>query len=433
MSSQNPTVTPARPHFVADEFHRVMSIRQLESAVLKIPGVPNARYVVRDGRVFVFKKLIADIQKNQVDVAQSPQAVIDLVESAWVGAIEATTVHGVMPAGYEIEVVDEKFHIRHEALWARIPFEFSSAHDVAVALGSVLLGNAIATRGDFQFDGQWLVFEEPLSLSLPEKPLIKGDSNQVDQSHPMQHPAYEPGLSAFTPQDYEAVRGLITRWCADLHIMAEVSDTEYPDIWAKVLSQEIPRPLYTRNFDHPNNDELRAEAAELARLYPELGGLSASHLHSHYSIFAGELSGHIDIEFIRNEEFSVYLLGLQAQSDRDEDLAYSAGLHTWFSLKRGETWDQACAFAQSCQTYDSSLFTLNSRFTDAMNTLRSRNVRHETLASQGLLWPGVTAVGPSMNSLEVFMREARKCNMQVMESSQDQSLLEPALPHPVMS
>lgn len=79
----------------------------LKEALRVIDGVPNAKYLVRDGLVFVFDKLVQLVKERQSDQSDTPVAELacNLVDEATVSAKEAVEAWGVVPVPYEMKTV----------------------------------------------------------------------------------------------------------------------------------------------------------------------------------------------------------------------------------------------------------------------------------------------------------------------------------------
>lgn len=69
--------------------------------------LPNAKYLVRDGLVFVFDKLVQLVKERQSDQSDTPVAELacNLVDEATVSAKEAVEAWGVVPVPYEMITV----------------------------------------------------------------------------------------------------------------------------------------------------------------------------------------------------------------------------------------------------------------------------------------------------------------------------------------
>ncbi|AYG47979.1 hypothetical protein DV532_27245 (plasmid) [Pseudomonas sp. Leaf58] len=386
--------------------------------MLSLSGVPNARYLVRGEQVFVFKRLLQQVQEQAIDPATAPEAVIALVATSWVDPAIAVIDYQVVPVGYAIERIEGGFCLQHDALEARVPALFLTHREAQRALADILIGRSIASTGDFQYEGQWLQFNTPLTLDLPAKPAFTVNASRQKCPSDLSSARFEPGLSAFNQELYSAVATLTRDWEAERDALLNLPDSDLPAIWALLATRELPKPDFTTDLQAPESAEENAEALKLVAMYPELSHLTKQQVYDHFYSFMSDRLHHLDVEAVRDEEFALYLLGTQVHPEQYTDLSVARGAYAWHALQRADSWERACEFAMDCEAYDEALSALRGRVSSAMRVLHSRRTRQEELA---LLQPpisGVTAIGSPLDVLDRLLRVGRKYQLSTCVSAQ---------------
>lgn len=419
MPQSNDQVVPAQKIVIVDEYWRAFGgNQQLERALLRLPGVPNARYLVRGEQVFVFKRLLEQVQEQAIDPATVPEAVMALLATSWVAPFIAVKDYQIVPVGYAIERIEGGFCLQHDELEARVPALFLSHCEAQRALADILVGRTIASTGDFQYEGQWLQFNSPLTLDLPAKPSLLVDACRKECSGDVSPAGFEPGLSAFDQTFYSAVATLASDWDAERHSLLSLPDHDLPDVWAMLATRVLPHPVFTTDLEAPAYAEENTEALKLMSMYPELSHLSKQQVYDHFYSFMSERLHRLDVEAVRDEDFALYLLGTQVHPMQNEELAVARGAYAWFALKRAFSWEQACEFAMGCEAYGEALWALRGRVSSAMRMLYNKRTRQEELA---LLQPplsGVTAIGSPMDIFDRMLRLGRKYRVGTYTSEQ---------------
>ncbi|MDT8925310.1 hypothetical protein RBE51_21175 [Pseudomonas taiwanensis] len=409
MSQASDQVFPAQRIVILDEGWRLWGDnQQLERALLSLPSVPNARYLVRGEQVFVFKRLLQQVQEQAIDPATAPEAVMALVATSWVDPAIAVSDYQIVPVGYAIERSEGGFCLQHDALEARVPALFLSHREAQRALADILVGRSIACAGDFQYEGQWLQFNAPLTLDLPAKPSLAVDACHKECPSDFSPAGFEPGLSPFDQAFYSAVATLIGDWEAERRALMSLPDPDLPDVWAMLATRELPKPDFTTDLEAQENTEENAEALKLMSIYPELAHLSKQQVYGHFYGFMSDRLHQLDVEAVRDEDFALYLLGTQVHPVQNEDLSVARGAYAWFALKQACTWGQACEFAMGCEAYGEALSTLRGRVSSAMRVLYNKRTRQEELAQLQPPLSGVTAIGSPMDTFDRMLRVGRK-------------------------
>jgi hypothetical protein len=413
--------TPPNKVLVMDEFWRIGEAFRRDEDLLKVQGVPNARYLVRGDAVFVFSLLANRVRDAGFDPAANPEAVLGLMNESWVDAFTAVTKFNIEPHGYSIDEDSTGYYLRCEQLQAWIPVIFPTWHDARCAMADVLLGKPVATTGEFEFDGQWLRFIQPLTLDLPDKPECSVDAHYKADCGHFTSLSHLPGLIPFDRGLYDHVKALVDDWEAERDAIKRVTSHEYVDVWAAVTRQTLPIVELNVDLNDPESADENTEAAKLVEMYPELAMLSKQHLYDLFYGFMSDRLHRVYVDATRDEDFALYLLGSQVAEDQDEDLCFSRGCYAWFALKRGDNWGKACEFALACEAYDKSVSTLSWRIRDAMSFLHTRQYRQLELDALHPPLPGVTRIGNPVDSLSRMMKNARKHG--VADFSADQELV----------
>ncbi len=149
------TSTPQAPMVFLDEagYYFGGYYDSLKEDLRKIDGVPNATYLVKDGEVFVFDKLVQLVEEHRKLQAELPLADLarSLIAEATVSAKEAVETWGVVPEPYEMaEHPASGLMIRHRPLNARLPGVFQSKDGALLdTFASLLLGGIQSGNGDF--------------------------------------------------------------------------------------------------------------------------------------------------------------------------------------------------------------------------------------------------------------------------------------------
>ncbi|MFN6960680.1 MAG: hypothetical protein ACK4N6_00425 [Rhodocyclaceae bacterium] len=161
--------------------------------------MPNATYLVKDGQVFVFDKLVELVEEHRKRQPDLPLADLarSLIAEATVSAKEAVETWGVVPEPYEMaEHPASDLMIRHRPFNTRLPVAFQSKSDVQGAFASLLLGGIQSGSCDFAYRDQPMTLCDPLDTALlPPRPVIQ----RVDEPESLGYTAlrsvaYEPGF-----------------------------------------------------------------------------------------------------------------------------------------------------------------------------------------------------------------------------------------------
>ncbi|MDS0808335.1 hypothetical protein NUV28_36430, partial [Burkholderia cenocepacia] len=143
----------AKPLVFLDEASFLLNQQNdpLREALREIEAIPNAKYLVRNGRVFVFEKLVQLVRETgaQPKAPQLADLARSLIEDATVSAEEAVSKWSIVPEPYVVESVAEgddatqQFEIRHKPFNAFVPGAFSSREATHATLVKLLLGEVV--------------------------------------------------------------------------------------------------------------------------------------------------------------------------------------------------------------------------------------------------------------------------------------------------
>lgn len=380
----------------------------LKEDLRKIDGVPNATYLVKDGQVFVFDKLVKLVdehQKRQPNLALADLA-RDLIAEATVSAKEAVDKWGVVPEPYEVaEHPESGLIIRHRPFNARLPGVFQSTDGAKNVLASLLLGDIQSGDGDFTYRGQPMTLCDRLDTSLlPPKPFIQ----RVEEPEMLGYAilrtiAFEPGFTPVSVALFDDVKERESTWTNDCTRAIRYAKKHASDIWTRA------KTLQLETLDEPT-DEVpehgQQEFAELRPLYPELSMLSDGSLYAWFDSYQSECCYINGWTANRDDDFIFYLIGKVAGHQHEQDFAKEVGQWTAYALLRGDSLGEALAFGQAASLYDSAISNLARRIAVAVRFLveaKKTTERH----------------GRAITTTSDMFRLGRKCNVTPVVAEQN--------------
>ncbi|AVG43912.1 MULTISPECIES: hypothetical protein [Achromobacter] len=333
-----------------------------------IDGIPNATYLVKDGRVFVFKKLVQLVKEHRA--RETTVALEDLarglVNEAIVPAKEAVESWGVVPNPYEMVVSPAgALMIRHAAFNARLPGDFHVEGEVRDAFAGLLLGIVQSGLGEFVYRGQPMSLCEPLDLALlPPRPTFQC----------MEEPAgwdftalggvtYVAGFEPVSEALFNDVKEREATWSDERARARRYVQAHVATIWAQAATLRLAA------LDEPTNevpDYGREEFAALRRLYPELTMLSDGTLYAWFDSYQVECCYINGWTPDRDDDFLYYLLGKVAGRNLGPEEAKEVGQWTAYALLHCELLDEAFAFGRAVFMYNRSLSNLANRIARAL-------------------------------------------------------------------
>lgn len=352
------------------------------SAQDNIEGVPNATYLVKGGRVFVFDKLVKLVEERQSDLPLDELA-RSLIAEATVSAKEAVETWGVVPEPYKlVELPDNSWMIYHRPFNARLPGIFRSKDEARDTFIHLLLGGIHAGNGDFAYRGQPMFLCDPLDTTqLPSRPVIQRveDSELArpplppmflrgDESGQLGYVAlrglsYESGFDPVSEALFDDAKELEATWRNDSTRAARYAQDHAGDIWARAATLRLDA-LNDPTDEVPEYGQ--GDSAELRLLYPELAMLADGSLYAWFDVYQAECCFLNGWEANRDDDFLFYLLGQVAGSQYEQDTAKEVGRWAAYALLRGDSLDAALAFGRAAALYDSAISRLARRIADAM-------------------------------------------------------------------
>lgn len=339
-----------------------------------VPGVPNASYLVNDGKVFVFEKLLQLVELNKqstfIDNKLQSGPVLALLNSSWVSPLEAVTAWNITPVPFR--VADGQ--ITHEPFNANIP-SGNSVMDTAQALALLLVGGVVEGEGDFSFRGQPMTLIEAIDISaLPPRPDLTSPFEQVPNAVNFRRLAphkYVAGFEPISPEIFGQALEAEQTWT---HDTAQANAAAYKGaqtIWAQVKTIPLVALNDTRD-QKPDDDELENLQA-LVSLYPELEMLTPETLYDLFGTFQSDCYYMNSWTPDRDDDFLFFLLGRLVLPGADGYKAREMGQIAGFLLLRGEDWQGAKACSLAWGLYDAALTSLAHRVARAMDFLERSN------------------------------------------------------------
>ncbi|HHL3045107.1 TPA: hypothetical protein ACQ49P_005130 [Pseudomonas aeruginosa] len=364
-------VPPTQPPVVfLDEFGYYFGGRNdnLKEDLRKIDGVPNATYLVKDGQVFVFDKLVQLVEEHRKLQPGLPLADLacSLIAEATVSAKEAVEAWGIVPEPYEMtESPASGLMIRHRPFNARLPGTLQSKADIQNAFANLLLGGIQSGNGDFAYRGQPMTLCDPLDTALlPPRPVIERVEEPENLGYTaLRSVAYEPGFEPVSEALFDDAKEREAAWKNDSTRAARHVQDRAADIWARAATLQL------ETLDDPT-DEVpeygQEDFAELRPLYPELPMLSDGSLYAWFDVYQSECCYINGWTASRDDDFLFYLLGKVAGRQHEQDTAKEVGQWAAYALLRGDLLPDALAFGRAAALYDSAISRLARRIADAM-------------------------------------------------------------------
>lgn len=396
----------------------------LKEDLRKIDGVPNATYMVKDGQVFVFDKLVQLVEEHQTLQPELPLGDLarSLIAEATVSAKEAVETWGVVPEPYEMAKHPASgLMIRHCPFNAQLPGTFQSKHGALDAFASLLLGGIQSGNGDFAYRGQPMTLCDPLDTAvLPPLPVIQ----RVEEPEKLGYTVlgnvvYEPGFEPVCEALFDDAKEREAAWKNDSARAAQYAQAHAAEIWALATTFQL------ETLDDPTDEvpEYRQEDfAELRPLYPELSMLSDGSLYAWFDVYQMECWYLNGWTANRDDNFLFYLLGKVAGRQHDQDTAKEVGQWVAYALLRGDALDAALAFGRASALYNSAVSHLARRIADAMRFLTEDKKATELR-------------GRAIATMSDMFRLARTCNFMPVQAEQNvaDGVAEPAALGPMQA
>ncbi|CAI9912256.1 TPA: hypothetical protein L4F62_004063 [Pseudomonas aeruginosa] len=392
--SEDNSVKTARPRvLVVDEYSSFFGglNDRLKEELRAIEGVPNAAYLVMDGGVFVFDKLVQLVKERQKEqphaelqeMARSltvEELALSSIAEATVSAKEAVEAWGVIPVPYETEKVPVKdvatldkrsnsLLILHRPFNARLPGVYQDEGDVKAAFATLLVGGVLPGSGDFTYRGQPMTLRDPLDLALlPARPAIQEATEPAGWVYTaLGNVEFEAGFEPVSEVMFNAVKETEAKWRGDIAHASKHAQGKAADVWA--MSANLHLEELNDPSDEVPGEYGQKELTQLRSLYPELSMLSDGSLYSQFDVFQMECRFINGWSANRDDDFLFYLLGKVADRKNDHDTAKEVGEWVAAALLHGAAQDAALEFGRSADRYNQAIGKLAHRIADAMRFL----------------------------------------------------------------
>lgn len=393
MSGEQNAKTERRWVLVVDEFSSYFGAQndRLKEELRAVEGVPNAAYLVKDGAVFVFDKLVQLVKERQKEqphaqlqeMARSltvEELALSLIAEATVSAKEAVEDWGVVPVPYQTKTFATMYTaaleapatgciILHRPFNARLPGDYQDEGDVQAAFANLLVGGVLPGSGDFTYRGQPMTLREPLDLALlPARPEIQEAAEPAGWVYTaLGNVEFEAGFEPVSEVMFNATKETEAKWRGDIARAAKYAQDRADDVWAMAAN------LHLEALNDPS-DEVpgeygQNELTQLRSLYPELSMLSDGSLYSQFDVFQMECRFINGWSANRDDDFLFYLLGKVADRKNDHDTAKEVGEWVADALLHGKALDDALEFGRSADRYNQAIGKLAHRIADAMRFL----------------------------------------------------------------
>ncbi|HCF9660087.1 TPA: hypothetical protein NI776_001814 [Pseudomonas aeruginosa] len=392
MSNEITTKTERRRVLIVDEFSSYFGAQndRLKEELRAIEGVPNAAYLVKDGGVFVFDKLVQLVKERQKEqphaqlqeMARSltvEELALSLIAEATVSAKEAVEAWGVVPVPYQTETLATMDTaalearatgriILHRPFNARLPGDYQDEGDVKAAFATLLVGGVLPGSGDFTYRGQPMTLRDPLDLALlPARPAILEATEPAGWVYTaLGSVEFQAGFEPVSEVMFNAVRETEAKWRGDIANAAKHAQERAAEVWAQAAGLRL-ETLNDPTDELPEDGE--EDFPELRALYPELSMLSDGTLYLLFDVFQMECRFINGWTANRDDDFLFYLLGKVADSKSDHDTAKEIGEWVADALLHGKALDDALEFGRSADRYNQAIGKLVHRIADAMRFL----------------------------------------------------------------
>ncbi|MGG2621707.1 hypothetical protein [Pseudomonas aeruginosa] len=392
MSDEQNAKTERRRVLIVDEFSSYFGAQndRLKEELRAVDGVPNAAYLVKDGAVFVFDKLVQLVKERQKEqphaqlqeMARSltvEELALSLIAEATVSAQEAVEAWGVVPVPYQTETLATMDAaalearatgriILHRPFNARLPGDYQDEGDVKVAFANLLVGGVLPGSGDFTYRGQPMTLRDPLDLALlPARPEIhEGPAAEGWIYTALGSVEFVEGFEPVSEVLFNSVKEAEAGWSADSVRALKRVQGRAAEVWAQAVDLRL-ETLNDQRDEVPEYGE--EEFPKLRALYPELAMLSDGSLYSLFDAYQMECLYINGWTANRDDDFLFYLLGKAADRSNDHDAAKEVGEWVADALLHGKALDDALEFGRSADRYNQAIGKLAHRIADAMRFL----------------------------------------------------------------
>lgn len=348
-----------------DEYGFLMTTKEdsIKEALRKINGVPDTSYLVNNGKVFVFKKLLRLVSercnKNPIELP-ADDVVRDLVSKSYMPALEAVEQWGVIPEYIDIEVNKvqrNEFKLRHIVFNAWLPGTFHNKAELNKALANLLVGGIQQGKGDFDYQGQSMTLCEPFDIaSLPSRPELPDLEGHKDVSdYHLKTTEYHSEFTPISEALFNQVKELEALWADASAYIRTYVHKHINHLWQ--ITGTIGLEEFTSESEDVNKNDQEI-IDELRRIYPELSMLSDGHFYEFYDDYQCECCMNRGWSVCRDDSFLVYLMGKTVTLEADGFTSKRMGYWLAYALLQGESKENAKAIAKEAILYGDALTPL---------------------------------------------------------------------------
>lgn len=364
------TKDSATAHLFFDEagYYFGQNNDSLRETLRKIEGVPNAVYLVRSDRVFVFEKLLQLVEAVGMtnDDPDFEGTARRLVDDACVTPLEAIEQWKIIPEPYELEeLAGGEVAIRHKPFNACVPGFFNSRDAARPALINLLLGKVVTGIGEFEYRGQPLTLREPLDLNgfTMAPPAVGSGVEPNSMWLRLDRIEWRPGFSPVPESLFVKAKGAEAAWKRACAGMEEVAGSLVANIWAEAEKLDLGRLNSPVDVVSEHDQE---QVKGLRSCYSELPMLSDGTLWSTYDAYQMECWHTTSWDPGRDEDFIFFLIGLLTDPRCDGYSAIPLGKWVIYHLTRGHGLDNAHRFACQVRFNSDLVGKIANRFGEAM-------------------------------------------------------------------
>lgn len=311
---------------VTDELHLMFNEQarkdNLRKMLRAIDGIPSVQYLVKNGQVFVFEKLVSLMS---CETSPEPQKAMALLEQSYVTPMQAVTDWKIVPYPFEVIGNGNYWVLHHTKFDAVIPKKFDTLTQLHEAMADILLGRSITPDASelmepnlFYFEKQ--VYKSIVSLAdLPADPLADWDDMTADSIEMLAVEQYLPGHPLLTEIVFTGIKEVTGKWQGKLdwmHCAAEHDDQAISSI--SFLPLDRLSADYATSWE-PEEDDKHVIVA-LRGHYPELANVSDVALYFLYDEFQMACNQVSGAEPTRDIDFLFYAAGTALGVD-DEGIA----------------------------------------------------------------------------------------------------------------
>ncbi|WP_445496841.1 hypothetical protein [Photorhabdus sp. SF281] len=331
----------------------------LRKILRSVEGIPAVQYLVKDGKVFVFEKLVALMSQEK---STDPLKALELLEQAYVSPMQAVADWKIVPYPFEVNSNDNGNcgWLHHTKFDAVIPKKFDTLAQLQEAMADLLIGRSITPDALELMDPNLFYFEKQVYKSivsladLPTDPLEEWDDMTTDSVEMLAVDQYHPGHPLLTEIVFKGIREVSGKWQGKLdwmHCAAEHDD--------QAISSISFLPLERLNADYattwvPEEDDKQVIAA-LRSHYPELSGVSDVALYFLYDEFQMACNQVSGAEPIRDTDFLFYAAGTALGVDDEGTAVRDAGKIVVYLLSENTPADVVAKKIQEYVARDKSI------------------------------------------------------------------------------